>query len=116
MDTWYKKVINNAAWYEEAIREVINNGVVIGTVYKVLIPFNDDYMKYRDWANLQDKGSKFTMSSGDYIILGEVPEEVTANNVIEVVKKYEGGICTVKHITTTHKRFGATVQLKIEGV
>lgn len=116
VDVWYKKVIENAAWYSEAVRQVINNGVVIGTVYKVLIPFNADYMRYKDWAKLQDKGSYFTMSSGDYIILGDVPDEVTASNIVEVTKKYEGDICTVKHITETHERFGATVQLKIEGV
>ena len=115
VDTWYKTIVYNAAWYEEAVRTVVNNGVVIGTVLKVLIPFSDDYMPYKEWSKLTDKGSHFTMSPGDYVILGDVTEEVTASNVVSVVNQYEDKCC-VKHITKPHKRFGATVQLKIEGI
>ena len=92
------------------------NGVYIGTYITVLIPFNDDYLNYREWKKLDDKSGKFTMSSGDYIVLGDVEEEITAQNVVAVIKEYEGFSCMVKHIKKPHKRFNATVQLKIEGV
>lgn len=116
LDVWYKHTVDNAVWYEESARNSGGNAVYIGTYITVLIPFNDDYMDYRDWKKLEDKDSKFTMSSGDYIVLGDVPEEVNASNIVKLMEEYGNNSCTVKHIKRPHKRFNATVQLKIEGV
>ncbi len=116
LDVWYKHTVDNAVWYEDSARNSGGNGVYIGTYITVLIPFNDDYTDYRNWKQLEDKDSKFTMSSGDYVVLGDVEEEINASNVVEVMKSYEGNYCIVRHIKRPHKRFNATVQLKIEGV
>lgn len=116
LDVWYKHTVDNAVWYEDSARNSGGNGVYIGTYITVLIPFNDDYVDYRNWKQLTNKDSKFTMSSGDYIVLGDVEEEITASNVVETMKSYEGNYCIVRHIKRPHKRFNATVQLKIEGV
>lgn len=116
LDVWYKHTVDNAAWYEDSARNSGGNGVYIGTYITVFIPFNDDYLDYRDWKKLEDKDSKFTMSSGDYIVLGDVPETVDASNVVKIMEEYGNNSCTVKHIKRPHKRFNATVQLKIEGV
>ena len=116
LDVWYKHTVDNAVWYEDSARNSGGNGVYIGTYITVLIPFNDDYLDYRNWKQLEDRNSKFTMSSGDYIVLGDVEEEVNASNVVEIMKSYEGNYCIVRHIKRPHKRFNATVQLKIEGV
>lgn len=115
-DVWTKFVVENAVWYEKSARNSGGNGVFIGTYITVLIPFNDNYMEYRFWKDLEDKSNNFTLSSGDYIVLGDVPEEITASNVVEVMKGYANNSCQVKHIERPHKRFGATVQLKVEGV
>ena len=88
----------------------------IGTYITVLIPFNENYLPYKQWKNLEDKSEKFTISSGDYIVLGDVTETVNASNIVEVMKTYKLESCQVKHIKKPHKRFSATVQLKIEGV
>jgi hypothetical protein len=118
LDVWYKHTVDNAAWYEDSARNSGGNGVYIGTYITVFIPFSDNYIDYRNWKQLEDKdkNSKFTMSSGDYIVLGDVEEEITASNVVEIMKSYEGNYCIVRHIKRPHKRFNATVQLKIEGV
>lgn len=116
LDEWYKSTVDNAVWYEDSARNSGGNGVYIGTYITVLIPFSEDYVPYKEWKTLQDKSEKFTMSSGDYIVLGDVPEEIDASNIVEVMKDYEGTKCIVKHIKRPHKRFNATVQLKIEGV
>ena len=115
-DIWYKHTVDNAAWYEDSVRTVLPNGVAIGTVIKVLIPFNDDYEDYKYWKKLANREGYYTMSSGDYIILGEVPETVTAENVVAITKQYSDSLCTVKHVKKPHKRFGVNVQLKVEGI
>lgn len=116
LDVWYKHTVDNAVWYEDSARNSGGNGVFIGTYITVMIPFNDDYLDYRDWKKLDKKDSKFTMSSGDYIVLGDVPETVDASNVVKLMEEYGDKSCTVKHIKRPHKRFGARVQLRIEGV
>lgn len=116
VDEWYKHTVDNAVWYEDSARNSGGNGVYIGTYITVMIPFNDEYTDYRDWKKLTDKDSKFTMSSGDYIVLGDVPETVDASNIVKLMEEYGDKSCTVKHIKRPHKRFNATVQLRIEGV
>ena len=117
-DLWYKHTVDNAVWYEDSARNSGGNGVYIGTYITVLIPFNDNYVDYREWRHLSEDelAEKFTMSSGDYIVLGEVPEEITAQNVVAIMNDYGVEKCIVRHIKKPHKRFNATVQLKVEGV
>ena len=82
----------------------------------VLFPFNSRYLPYMEWKKPGNQDEHFTMSSGDYIILGDVPENITANNIIKVLEQYGENVCQVKHHNANYKRFGARVQLKVEGV
>ena len=116
LDEWYKHTVENAVWYEDSARNSGGNGGFRGTYITVMIPFSDDYEEYREWKKLTDKDSKFTMSSGDYIVLGDVPENVDASNIVKLMEEYGDRSCTVKHIKRPHKRFNAHVQLRIEGV
>lgn len=58
----------------------------------------------------------FTVSTGDYVVLGEVTEDITADNVVKTMQKYGENVCLVRHHNENYNRFGARVQLKIEGV
>lgn len=116
VDVWYKQVINDAAWYTNSERDVTNNGVYIGTYTTVLIPFHNNCLEYSDWKKPGNQIGNYTISTGDYVILGIVTEDVNANNVIEVVKRYGENVCVVKHHRRLDIRFGAKVQLRIEGV
>ena len=115
-DLWFKSVVEDAAWYKDSSRSAGGSSVFIGTYITVLIPFHDEYIQYIDWKDLDNKENTFTVSGGDYIILGDVKEEITAQNVIEVMHKYGENVCLVRHHNSSYPRFGASVQLKIEGV
>lgn len=116
VDVWYKTTVDEVAWYTDSARNSGGNGVYIGTYITVLILFGKGYIPYREWKDMESHETGFTMSSGDYIILGEVEEEIDSSNIVEVMNKYGEDVCQVKHIQRPHKRFGAKVQLKIEGV
>ena len=116
LDTWYKHTVNDCAWYTDSARSAGGNAVYIGTYITILIPFHDDFVPYVDWKKLSNKDDVFTVSNGDYLILGEVPENVDASNVVAIVEKYQPNVCLVKHVQQVHDRFGATVQLKVQGV
>lgn len=116
VDVWYKTVIDDVAWYTKSARSAGSSSVFIGTYITVLIPFHNEYLPYLEWRKPGNQTNHFTISGGDYIILGEVPEDITASNIIATLKKYGEDVCQVKHKTAVYDRFGATVQLKIEGV
>jgi hypothetical protein len=97
-------------------RTVSGGGVIIGSYITCLIPHSPKYLDYTKWKSLEDKSDNYTMSSGDYIVLGEVSEEITASNIISVIKAYGDDACMVKHSEELHNRFNSYVQLHVEGV
>lgn len=116
LDTWHKTVITDAAWYSQTERTATVSSVYIGSYIKVLIPFHDAYLDYSDWKQVGMQDANYTMSVGDYIVLGTVSEDITASNVIATTAKYEPNVCLVKTFQPLHNRFDAYVQLEIEGV
>lgn len=115
-DEWYKTVLTDVAWYTDSARSAGNHDVYIGTYITVLIPFHDEYVDYLDWKEMRDKDKFYTMSTGDYIINGLVPDEITADNIVKTLQKYGERVCLVRHHNANYDRFGATVQLKVQGV
>jgi hypothetical protein len=115
-DLWYKTILYNVAWYTDSARSAGGSAVYIGTYNTILIPFNDKYLPYMEWKTKANRGEYFTISNSDYIVRGIVSEEINANNVVAVMQKYGEDICLVKHHNENHNRFGAKVQLKIQGV
>ena len=116
VDVWRKSTVDNVVWYTKSARSAGSSSVFIGTYITVLFPFNSRYLPYMEWKKPGNQDEHFTMSSGDYIILGDVPENITANNIIKVLEGYGENVCQVKHHNANYKRFGARVQLKVEGV
>ena len=116
VDVWRKSTVDDVVWYTKSARSAGSSSVFIGTYITVLFPFNSRYLPYMEWKKPGNQEEHFTMSSGDYIILGDVPENITANNIIKVLEQYGENVCQVKHYNANYKRFGARVQLKVEGV
>lgn len=115
VDVWYKTVIEDAAWYAQVARTVSNGNVLMGSYIRCLIPYHEEYLNYYDWKQSDAQDGHYTMSSGDYIVLGEVTESITPGNVVQVMTKYEPNVCLVKHVEELHDRFNSYVQLRIEG-
>lgn len=116
-DAWYKTILHNAYWSNTSVSNVSGTTVGVGEVIKVLIPFNNNYKQYNDWKQAGNQDDAYTMSTNDYIIYGEVLEDVTSNNVVQITTKYGEKVCTVRSVTECEKRISnQVVQLKIEGV
>lgn len=116
LDQWYKTVLNDVAWYTDSARSAGNHDVYIGTYITILIPFHDEYCDYLEWRNLKEREKFYTMSTGDYIIRGVMPEDVDSSNIVKTLEKYGENVCLVRHHNANYNRFGATVQLKVQGV
>lgn len=96
-DAWYKTVIPDCMWTERITRTVTSDGTVnIGSSFQIQIPDNENYRSYKDWMKPENRDKLFTVRQGDYLIRGEVPEEITPENIRSVVAKYEPEACQVK--------------------
>ena len=115
-DVWHKTVIKNAAWYTDSARSAGGSAVYIGSYITILIPFENNYLPYIEWKKPGMQDDYYTMSLSDYVVKGEVTENITADNIVKTLEKYGEDVCLVKHHNELHDRFGATVQLKIQGV
>lgn len=87
LDTWYKQVVTGALWSANITRNVATDGSVsIGQSVKCHIANRAEYMPYDEWKAAGNRDAYFTIRTGDYVILGEVTEDVTASNVLQIVK------------------------------
>lgn len=115
-DVWCKHVVDDVAWYTDSARSAGGSSVFIGTYIKILFPFHDEYLPYLEWKERGKQDGHFTMSTGDYVVLGDVPEIINADNIVKTLEKYGENVCLVRHHKTNYQRYGAHVQLKVEGV
>lgn len=89
-DAYYKTVIKGCMWSDSSTRTVGTDGTVsIATVHNVQIPEMADYLPYREWIKPENRDDHFTVREGDYVVLGDVTEEVTPSTVRKVVAQYE---------------------------
>lgn len=115
-DVWFKTVLNDVAWYQNSERTATANATYIGSYQTVLIPFHDEFLPYSEWKKAGNQLGHYTMSIGDYIVQGEVPDTITAQNIVKTLEKYGEDVCLVKYHRVVDKRPGVKIQLKIQGI
>lgn len=87
LDAYYKQAVAGALWSAQVSRTVSTDGSVqIGQSVKVHIADRSGYLPYDEWKAAENRDAYFTVRTGDYIVLGEVAEDVTASNVLQIVK------------------------------
>lgn len=97
LDTWYKQIVTGALWSANITRSVSTDGSVqIGQSVKCHIANRSEFMPYDEWKAAENRDAYFTIRTGDYVILGEVDEDVTASNVLQIVKAKGGDAMQVK--------------------
>ena len=94
-DAYFKTVLHGCMWSAQSTRTVQQDGTVsIGTVHRVQIPASDDYLPYREWSK-SPRG--FTIRQGDFVVRGEVAEELDAATAKRTLQKYEPDVFQVQH-------------------
>ena len=115
LDAWYKSKLTNVEWTTETVSTINRTDIEIGEKYIVLLPFDKRYVEYNDYISA-DKTSHYTVSVDDYVVLGDLEEEITSDNVVDVVSKSKCRVVRVKSYRTAEEKHGIKVQVKIEGV
>lgn len=97
VDVWYKHTLTNCFWSVESNAQQSGTNTYVGASVSVQIPFKQEvsYLPYNEWLK-GNMDTCFTVSPDDYIIRGEVEEEITAANIVKTLAKYEPNMCKIK--------------------
>lgn len=90
-DMFYKKILKDCVWNDKQIASRNGNTITYSEGYQVHIPQDQKftYFEYKTWKNKENLEDCFTFSLDDYVILGEVVEEITPDNITDIVDKYK---------------------------
>lgn len=113
LDIWKKTILHNCSWSGRAERSVQGNTVSVGNVFVVRVPKSNEYHPYNEWKETMDG---FTFSTGDYIIRGEVNEEITPDTVLSIVNNYKPESFVIKMFRDNTGTIEAFEHYHIEGV
>lgn len=116
LDVWKKTVINNCAWSSNIVRNVQSTTVSVGTSFVVRIPKSDEYKPYNEWKDSETLEG-FTFSTGDYLIKGEIAEDViTPNNVQTIVNQHRPEAFEIRYFKDNTGTIELAEHYHIEGV
>lgn len=113
LDVWKSTVLHNCSWSGKAERSMDGNNAVVGNVFVVRVPKSDYYHPYNEWKESMDG---FTFSTGDYIVRGEVTEEVTSSTIQNIVNAHKPEAFIIKLFQDNTGTVEALEHYHIEGV
>lgn len=116
VDVWYKTIIDGCVYKKDKVQNVNGAVVSLGQAFTILIPFTGKYIPYSSWKNMEDKTGFYTLSEQDVIILGEVAEEVTDKNIVQIKNNYEPDTCDIRTIEQVQQRLSTNFEFRLSGV
>lgn len=114
LDTW-KKTVLHGCFYKQVVQHDINGTTVsVGTSSVCRIPKNQEYKPYHEWR--EDISDGFTISVGDYIFIGELTEDVNADNIVSLYNSYKPNAMLVRSVSDNSDFMGLCEHYRVEGV
>lgn len=93
LDLWKATVIENCSWAQYTTRAVSGNDITLEASHVVRVPQSSQYRPYSAWkADMEG----FTFCVGDYIIKGEIIDEVTPETIQNIVNSCRPDAFVVK--------------------
>lgn len=93
--SWYSTTVENCFWkYVNGTRVIKAQNLVLDIKEIICrIPENENFLKKYDWDKLADKTGKFTLDTGDIIVLGEVEDVIdeytSGKRSTDIIAKYK---------------------------
>ena len=113
-DVWFKTVIKNCSWSNSVIRSVTGNTVSVGASYICRIPKDIRYKPYVEWIK---DNIGFTVSTGDYIIKGEIEEDIINPQTIQsIVRRHRPDAFEIKYFKDNTGTVELMEHYHVEGV
>lgn len=114
LDTWKKTVLKNCFFKQVVQHDISGTTVSVGVSSVCRIPKNVNYHQYYEWKD--DISDGFTLSAGDYIFKGELDEEISANNIVNLYNSHKPNAMLVKSVSDNSDFLGLSEHYRVEGV
>lgn len=90
-DAYYATVLHNCMWSDEFANGVSSSGVVTPTtIHRIQIPaYEGQYIPYMEWRKMEGRENYFTLRTDDYIVRGEITENVDATTIRSIISEFE---------------------------
>jgi hypothetical protein len=111
---YYKTVIRGVWWYGGILKSVTDGGMNNAETYRISIyeglsHFHLPYCTPKEWEQLENPDTAWTLKPGDYICKGEVTEEIQKPSDFQ--SRYE----TAEIIGVKDLRYGNLPYWRVEG-
>lgn len=104
-DKFYKKILDNCIWDNSKLANQSGKSIYYSRGYSVQIPTEQKY-KYKDYREwIIDAENSFTLSLDDYVVLGEVTEDITPDNLKDIINRYSPNVFKIS-LTNTYTQDG----------
>lgn len=113
MDKWKKTTLHLCSWTSQSVRTMSGASVLMGSSFIVRIPKSAEFKPYNVWkADMNG----WTVSLGDYVVKGEIEEEVTAQTVQQIVNQHRPNAFEVRVFQDATGVIEALEHYRVEGV
>lgn len=100
-ERWKRTVLQGVFWDSSRGRTVRKNGVSADNGLVLIIPFSvsadNDYCKPKEFTSLTNKVEKWTLASGDTIVLGDIGYEIERSS--KELHRFND-VLTISHVDT----------------
>lgn len=104
-DKFYKKILDNCIWDNSKSANQSGKAIYYSNGYSVQIPTEQKY-KYKDYREwIKDIENSFTLSLDDYVVLGEVTEDIAPDNLKDIINRYSPNVFKIS-LTNTYTQDG----------
>lgn len=94
---------------------ISNNGNV-SKQQELIVLFSDIslYKPYKEFVSYKGSSDFFTLSLGDYIVLGDIFDEVNSSNIRDILSKYEPYVYKIQSINKAKNRGFSVAKIEVE--
>lgn|SRR5690606_3676792 len=84
-----RSVVSDVVWQSTKSVSGLGSGKLANNTATILIPIGSasNYLPPKAWLALENKAGKWTLLEGDFIVRGEVADEITTTFTISALKK-----------------------------
>lgn len=102
IEKYKRSVVYGVKWENRKAANVVKSGLLAADSVVVYVPFQrgENYVTPKFWSALEDKGQKWTLKDGDYLVKGVVVNEITSSFTISMLKAMYDNVVQIRSVDT----------------
>jgi hypothetical protein len=115
-DKWIKTVLTGAVWTVKPQAFVSGTSISYQNTQQVFLTDVSNYLPFREFIAYGGNSNNWTLSLNDYVVRGEVFDDLNSTSITKVLSKYRPCVCKVQTFKELPARGFNMIKFVIEGV